>query len=105
MQRILLIDPDEDHAQELAGNLRAARYLVERFAASTEALDRIEQRTVEFAAVIIALRRDHGESWTTLKQFATRNLHLPIVCIARVYAGPKLRLDIEHLGARLVYER
>jgi hypothetical protein len=59
--------------------------------------------------VILDLSADSPEDWHALDQFrglTGMNLPTPVIlCVSRVYRGPRMRLEAERKGARFLYER
>ena len=107
MARILLIDSDETHALALTSDLKLGRHSV----TITPRMDRVlrEEILTQFDAVIIDLTRNQQEEWRTLewlcRQRMTQHTRTAVLCLSRVYRGPGMKLKIERMGARLIYER
>lgn len=109
MERVLLIDSDEDHARALALFLERHRYAVTVCTSQGNAFRPSERNCAEFDVVILDMSANGPNDWKTFDQVrslprmtATRPM---ILCVSRVYRGPGMKLEIERKGARLVYER
>lgn len=109
MERVLLIDSDEDHARTLALFLERHRYAVTVSTSKGNAFRPLERNCEEFDVVILDMSANRPQDWRTFDQIRTlprmTTVRPMILCLSRVYRGPGMKLEIERKGARLVYER
>lgn len=109
MAHILLLDPDEEHARALAAELKRYGHSVAIYADMQVILNDMKRDTVEVDVVIVDLTSDRPEVWEALDQIWRltwkRAETLMVLCISRVYRGPRMKLEVERRGARMVYER
>jgi hypothetical protein len=107
MANILLVNFDEERALRLAAFLRTERYEV-RINLEAEKFPQMLKRHVCEIDLVI-LDASHREKYvryllTEIASYRARNGPRPMVlCISRVYRGPRFQLDLERKGARLVY--
>ncbi len=107
MAKILLVNFDEERATRLAGFLRTERYEV-CINSETEKFSQMLKWHVCGIDLVI-LDASHREKYvrdllTEIASYRARNGARPMVlCISRVYRGPRFRLDLERKGARFLY--
>jgi DNA-binding response OmpR family regulator len=106
MPRILLVNFDEEQARRMAAFLRTERQQV-CVAPATENVSQTVRRICGIDLVI--LDASHREKYARdllngIASYRARNGPRPMVlCISRVYRGPRFQLDVERKGARLIY--
>jgi len=109
MARILLLSPDESSAKVLAVFLEQRRHRVTVRRGGQYARDDPTGDLYNFDVLIVDMTANRPEDWERLDRVrfgAERTASKPrILCMSRVYRGPKFELDIEGRGARLVYVR
>ena len=109
MAQVLLLDPDEAHARMLAADLKRYGHFVAICTEAQVALSDMKRQTAEIDVVIVDLSSDRIEAWDALDEILRLNWEnaVPpmILCVSRVYRGPRMKLAVERRGARLVYER
>ena len=110
MPRVLLIDDDHDHAEELTRGLAERRLTVIHAADSEAAVATLRNRTTLCDLVILSMAHRSGAWLTTLRdlQHAGRQaefLEVPqFLCVSRFHLGADLQLQIERMGARYACE-
>jgi DNA-binding response OmpR family regulator len=109
MTKILLIDPDECHARELANFLERQGLSVQVCNRETDGVNELGRDGAEYDVVILEVTGSRLKVWEVLgdirTRMGTRTTTPGIICICRGYRGPQLRMRIERMGAKLVYER
>ena len=109
VKRILLIDGDEAHASPLALALQARRHKVDVFRSTEDAVASLRQEEPDVDVIVVSFDARRFEDWEALNKLTQIDLKSSpvrrIVCVSRSYQGATVRLDVERLGARLVYER
>jgi DNA-binding response OmpR family regulator len=109
MARILLIDSDQNHASALRLFLERQRYSVSHCACRTDVVNELLRNASAFDFVVLDLTGERREAWEAferLRRLTKFNWEKPdLICLCRGYRGPQLRMRVERLGARLVYER
>lgn len=110
-RRILLVDADEKHANQLCAALLARGLNVEHFAAIQPAISRFAQPSVAFDVVIVNVS-DSSQPWLRQLEMlheAAYESAAPVgpllLCVSNVKRDELFELDIERMGGRLVYER
>src|SRR5580704_17356594 len=106
MARILLFDPDENHAKTVVSALEGSGHKVSVCASKHEAFNRV--RIAQFNVIILDFS-NRPEDWDFLGRvcsWTVASVPKPgILCLARSNWGPGVKLQVERKGARLVYER
>lgn len=108
MGRILLIDPDETHAGELRNFLERHRFSVRVCKREIDGVNELGRSGAQFDVLILEMTRDRPEAWEVFVHVRRRmgvQAAPALMCTCRGYRGPQLRMRIERLGAKLVYER
>lgn len=104
--RVLLLDSDPNHAEELMRSLQSFGYVVTTCSDIRSVLRSLSNS--EFDILIVSSNRP-SEWRTSITQIhkitRTKRYSSRVLCLARVYRGPQERLDAERLGVRLIYER
>ena len=108
MVRILILDPDENHAGALALALTQRNFAVTMAPLDEAAGAPLDQPLGEFAVIVLDLSLDRPTDWELLdsvSKLVRSEVSRPMVlCLSRVYRGPGTKLAVERRGARLVYE-
>lgn len=111
VHHILLIDSESGHRERLSHCLRAKGFTVETCLDVRDAVRKLKQNSEKFAVVILYVS-DLSGPWTrilhTLEEASEHSRpHIgPLyLCDMKVKGLPHLRLSLEHLGARVAYER
>ncbi|HEV8414599.1 MAG TPA: hypothetical protein VGQ49_13470 [Bryobacteraceae bacterium] len=108
MARILLFDPDQDHARTLVSALEHNSYTLTVCASRVETLDHLKAKLAQFKVVILDFS-NRPEDWELLERVCTFSITcVPkpgILCLARTNWGSDVKLKVERKGARLLYER
>lgn len=108
---ILLIDDDQAHAAALIPHLGVHRYHVTLCPEPREALAQLSRFSLSWHAIIWNVTRSQWNCLETLRaindffQGSPHSSRPRILCFSAVYRGPQFRLEVERLGARLVYEQ
>ena len=104
--RVLLLDSDPNHAEELTHSLRALGCFVTTHSEIHNALQCLSNSYIDIL-IVSSNRPSEWKSYITRIHKITRTKRYPsrVLCLARVYRGPQERLDAERLGVRLIYER
>ena len=108
---VLLIDEDGIHAQRLLDYLRLRRHRTMVCNRPAEAIRLLSRRDYRFDVLIVNVSRSYRDCLRTLRLLrdtyrqSHRHPGPAILCTSAVYRGPQFKLDIERMGARLVYER
>ena len=109
MARILLYDPDENHAHELVGELKHRRFYCEVFHHRRDFLARLKRGRNDFDILMLNLAFDTPKEWELLDMCGQLikgcSSQSRLLCVSRVYRGPRTRLEAELRGARIVYEQ
>ena len=109
MKRILLIDGDETHASALALALQARRHKVDVFRSTEDVIASLREESTAVDVIVVSFDPRRFEAWEALNKLTQIDLKSlsvrRILCVSRSYQGTTARLDVERLGARLVYER
>lgn len=107
MARILLLGPDESSAKVLALFLERRRHQVTVHRELQSAGDSPTRDLDNFDVLVVDMTANRPEDWNTLDRLRveTAAWNPGILCLSRVYRGPRFQLDIERRGARLVYVR
>jgi DNA-binding response OmpR family regulator len=104
--RLLLIDSDERHAKALADALERHQHSVVA-SVSRESVPTLLKSGDDFDLVIFYASLNIDKDLRTLSEI-TRSQGsgmTPIVLyVARLYQGPRLRLEIERRGVRFIHE-
>lgn len=109
--RVLLIDYDESHARRLVEYLHLHGFLVDLSVGVVDATLRLKRHSAQYEIVILNVS-DSSQPWLrslhTLDE-ASRNSTFGVcplfLCVSTVRREPLFELQIEQMGARLVYER
>ncbi len=108
MVRILLYDPDQNHARALVSALESNHYRLTVCASRREAFNYLTAKPPQFKVVILDFS-NRPEDWEFLDSVRTLTVaSVPkpgLLCLARTNWGPEVKLKMERKGARLVYER
>ena len=107
MAKILLVNFDDRSGPRLAAFLRAERAEV-GVASEREPFARmLKRKGAPIDLIILDASRQEKHLCKVLNEIAAyqvRNGPRPMVlCISRVYRGPRFELDLERKGARLLY--
>ncbi len=107
MPRILLLDPDTTHARALALALERHRYSVAICSAKRDALNELKRDHACFDVMILDLSANRPEEWAVLDEIRQLSgLSVAVLCLSEIYRGPRMKLEVERKGARLVvYDR
>lgn len=109
MGRVLLIDSNESHARALRLFLERQHYSVTTCWRKIDAITELKRNAGDFDFLIIDLTADSREDWEILnracKVKGPDGTRPGLVCTCRGYRGPGMRIQVERLGGRLVYER
>lgn len=110
MNRLLLIDDDSDHAEQLGIILAQRRIAVTRVADIAEAIQKLRAGARAWEIVVLVFG-DYSRPWFSVLhnlQEAAWHGALPEVplflCVSRRDLGIDFDLRIERMGARYVYE-
>jgi PleD family two-component response regulator len=105
--RILLLDHDQTQALTLA--LQQRNFQVTHCTAKHEILRELRSNPSGFDVVMLDFSFNRPEDWElfdSVRRLLWKTDHLAmILCFSRVYLGPRVRLQIERKGGRLVYVR
>jgi DNA-binding response OmpR family regulator len=106
MARILIIDSDK--AEALAYALKNHQHSVAIFNWSGASRRNLTKIIGDFDIVILYLDLDSSNELNLFKEIRKccgLEISPTILCVARVYRGPWLRLQIERKGGRIIYDR
>jgi CheY-like chemotaxis protein len=107
--RVLMVDHDKTHAAELRLALERHHFQVTQYADKEAVLRELRRNVAEFDVVMLDLslhRAEDFELFDRVRQLLWAADHLALIlCFSRVNLGPRMRLQIERRGGRLVYER
>jgi CheY-like chemotaxis protein len=106
---ILVIDDDPIHRAALVRHLALHRYSITACSEPKETLVVLSRSDANFHVVVWNVTRVQWDCLDVLRTINELYRQSPrprprILCISVVYRGPQFRLDIERLGARLIYE-
>ena len=107
MARILIGGFDQPTATQLATQLRAGRHDVR----ICEAIGECDRHIIEHGAAIDLVVVDGTASPGLVEKcfksiadlYSGRGRKAMLLCVSRVYHGPRFEIDLENEGARLVY--
>jgi CheY-like chemotaxis protein len=106
MPKILLIGTEAEGARELAPRLERHGYSVREYAATINSVSQFANGFADFDVVLVDISRDRPEDWALLDALCALRIGAPmqpsIICASRAYRGPRMRLEVERRGARLV---
>ena len=106
MAKILLLGSEPADTKRLLPRLRLHGYSVTECAASLDALSSFAKSTTDFDVVLVDVTRDRPENWELLDALCALRIGVSappaIICTSRTYRGPRVRLEVERRGARLV---
>lgn len=109
MARVLLItDSDESHAKAVVSALESRSHRVTVLAKRRDILNHLGAKLAQFSVVILELS-NRPEDWGLLDE--VRKLTVAcvpkpgILCLSKNNLGPRVKLQVERKGARIVYER
>jgi ActR/RegA family two-component response regulator len=109
--RVLLIDEDCQHAEQLSGQLQRRGVMVSLAKDVLEAEKQL-RRTIHAYEVVILILADRSKPWLSILRRmleASRQRELPIgplfLCVSRIAREAEFQLQIEGMGARYVLER
>ena len=109
MTDILLFDSDQVFGEELAQHLGKRKHTVMSYARRREALDALKKSIDDLKLVIVDMTRNTQEDWEMLDWISRLRLRCTpgpmILCLLKVYRGPRIELEIERRGGRVVYVR
>jgi DNA-binding response OmpR family regulator len=106
----MLIDDDDMHAEALTARLRARGLNVDRYSNADRAFSALMHNRAHYDLTLINVS-DSSRPWLRIVRklqdacFSFGHHHTMILCLSTVRREPQLELQIERLGARLVYER
>jgi DNA-binding response OmpR family regulator len=106
MARILIINSDK--AEALAYALKNHQHSVDIFIWSEASRKNLTKIIGDFDIVILYLNLDSSNELNVFKEIRKCcgfEIFPTILCVARVYRGPWLRLEIERKGGRVIYDR
>ena len=110
MYTAILIDDDKMHAEVLAARLRARGLDVARHEDADRALF-VLTRTRRPCDLVLINVSDSSQPWLKIVGelqkacFSFSRCNPLILCLSTVKREPQFELQVEHLGARFVYER
>jgi len=108
MARIILYDPDHNHAETLVTALESSSYTLTVCVSRQEIFKHLKAKQTQFKVVILDFS-NRPEDWKFLDGVRTLTVaSVPkpgILCLARTNWGPDVKLRVERKGARLVYEQ
>jgi DNA-binding NtrC family response regulator len=108
MARILLFDPDENHAKTVVSALESTGHKLTLCRGREEAFNQFSARLAEFNVIILDFS-NRPEDWDLLNKLhglTVKCVPKPgILCLARSNWGSGVKLQVERKGARLLYER
>lgn len=110
MPRLLLIDEDDNHAEQLSLRLVERRLTVTRAENSRAAIAQLRNRE-HLCDLVILCMADRSRPWLEVlrdlqhagRQSGFRELPL-FLCVSRVQFGIEFQLQIERMGARYAFE-
>lgn len=106
MPKILLVGTESAGARNLRPRLELQGYSVTECADTVNSLSQLANRVADFDVVLVDISRDRREDWEILDALCALRIGLPmqpsIICASRTYRGPRMRLQAEKRGARLV---
>ena len=106
MTRILLVNFDDEQASRLAAFLRAGTQEI-CIADSSLPLGHVIRHVAEFDLVIMEASHREKLVRDVMSGIAIeRSKYGPrpmVICVCRIYRGPRFELDLEKQGARVVY--
>jgi DNA-binding response OmpR family regulator len=109
MASILLIDPNENHARELGDFLERQRFSVQICKHGTDGVNELRRKGTQFDIVIIEMTGDCRKAWEVFghirRHMGSKATTPGLICTCRGYRGPQMRMRVERLGAKLIYER
>ncbi len=109
MAKVLLIDPDETHARELGNFLERQRFSVRVCKHGTDGVNELRRKRAQYDVLILEMTGDHLKVWEVFrhvrKHLGSKATTPGLICTCRGYRGPQMRMKIERLGAKLIYER
>lgn len=107
MARIVLVGFNEAFGKELSQCLKNQHHATTVCARGDEAW--MKDFATDLKLVMLNFTRNAPEDWEALKRISkakTESAAGPmILCVANRYLGPKMELEIERRGARIVYVR
>jgi len=110
MNRVLLIDDDGDHAEQVGIILARRGLAVTRVAEIGEAIKRLEAGGSAWEIVVLVIS-DHSRPWFTvlhnLQEAAWHGALSDVqlfLCLSKQDLGTDFQLRIEHMGARYACE-
>src|ERR1700693_1668722 len=105
MARILLADPDENHAQTVVSLLERNGHRITLCPSKGEVFQHLQKaKPTQFKIVIwdFANRPEDWKFLTALSRLMVTEVYAPrILCLARTNWGPTVKLQVERKGARL----
>jgi CheY-like chemotaxis protein len=105
MPKILLVGAATVDTKRLLPRLELHGYSVTECADTSNTLSQFVKRAAEFDVVLVDISRDRREDWGLLDALYALRISAPmppaIICTSRTYR-PRLRLEVERRGARLV---
>ena len=109
MTKVMLLDEHREDATPLALALDVAGYAVRVTKTAEELLALLETPQSDIEIVIVRSSLSRPEDWNLLDhlcRLSGSDTPAPaILYVAPAYRGPRIRLEVERRGARLVYER
>ena len=110
MLKVLLIDDDGDHAQQLGRRLGERKLTVIRTADTGAAIAQLQNREHLCDLVILCMAGRSGSWLEALRdlqhaswQAGSREVPL-FLCVSRLHFGIDFQLQIERMGARYAFE-
>ena len=109
MPKLLIIDQDRQRATELLRTFERNNFQVSDCTVIVDGINRIHKSKDPFDVIVFGLPSGSSDAWNAVssipKLTSAINFGTAILCVAQRYLGPKIRLAVEQLGGRLVYER
>jgi CheY-like chemotaxis protein len=106
MAKILVVGSETEDTKRLLARLALHGYTITECADSVSGLSRFDKRVTDFDVVLFDISRDRPEDWEMLDTLSALRIGAPmqpsIICASRTYRGPRMRLEVERRGARLV---
>ncbi len=107
--RILLVQFDEAWEARLAETLRQRGHSVTTHCREECVSEHLSELGHEIELVILDVSKGDDETWSIvaeIRQYRTQYGPKPmLLCVSRVYRGPRFELELERKGARVVYVR
>ena len=104
--KILLVGTVETDIRKLTPRLELHGYSITEWTDRFDSLAQFAKRFADFDVVLVDISRDRREDWGILDALCALRIGAPmqpsIICASRTYRGPRMRMEVERRGARLV---